>query len=309
MEPVARALPRRTKFWHNKPATPAAHRRRFSGVTVIVDTLGQPATITPYLDNVALAAHNFTSSYPEPVYVPVGDAVGRDLWVEVTCSTGCRVYGADNRVLEEYPPAAKGVLAQTNLDSSRYKAVRGLEFYACSLGQAVTIKGVLDGVETLESVSFQSSADLPKSGRLLFTETRYAYEIGIKADPEIELFSWRPFVDFDFPLPSRIWDSGFIELDGGRLHWLSRWRLKVMAAADLVITVNLDGVDKPVISVPVSVNQQNKMLIYEDYFPRGWKAKVFRCYIESTKEFSPVWFEIVTRGSGPIKGNRFRIKP
>jgi hypothetical protein len=148
IEPIISAsLPPLAFFVNNRPETPSPNRRRFTGINLVIDTLGAAATVTPYLDGVALAAVNVTTANPLSRQVNfTAEQVGRDLWASVACATGFELYKIEPIVSASLPPLVCFVENRPEVPSGHRKRFAGLNVVIDTLGAAATITPILDGV-------------------------------------------------------------------------------------------------------------------------------------------------------------------
>lgn len=77
-------LPTRVKTWENRPLVPSPSRRRFTGLTLQIDTIGRPIAVTPVLDGVDQTLILLTTRNLLGESVTFPDVVGRDLWCRIT---------------------------------------------------------------------------------------------------------------------------------------------------------------------------------------------------------------------------------
>src|SRR6185295_2254859 len=86
---VEQEFPEQVAFYENRPIEQSQTRRRFGGISLDIDTLGNSITVTPVIDGVD-SSQTFTVSTTSGIPVTQNltftttEVIGRDLWVRLT---------------------------------------------------------------------------------------------------------------------------------------------------------------------------------------------------------------------------------
>lgn len=281
-------------FVEQKPVPPSSTRRRFSGITALIDTLGGAATVTPMLDNVAQTPFSVSTPTAEGRSLSLPAVVGRDLWARVESVGGFELYDVTPRIIETLPPVVQGVLPKTNAGYSGVKTLSGVRLRACTLAVTRLVTVYLDNV-AIQTFPIKSGANDPDDFTLPFPAAQTARDFTIGFDGDVELYEWAPIVTTSQPLGVLAWDSGPIDLGDRDLVWIRRIDMKVNASAALTVTIWLDGVVVTAVSVPVTGGADT---VYNLPVPRGTKGRQPRLVVTSTGPFFPYWLRVVERVTG-----------
>ena len=189
-------------FAEPKPEVRGTRRRRFAGLTLVMDTLGGAASVTPVIDDVAQAAQNVTTSDAVSTPITFANVVGRDLWAKISKSDGFEYYAQEPIVVAEFPPVVRGRLPDNDDGYPFRKRLIGLRIRACTLGAARTFTPIVDGV-SLDTFAHTSSADDPDDILHYFTTQQIGTEVAFSVDGNLEVYSWGPITQQRFPQPVR----------------------------------------------------------------------------------------------------------
>ncbi|HYE84843.1 MAG TPA: hypothetical protein VEA16_00710 [Vicinamibacterales bacterium] len=281
-------------FAEPKPEVRGTRRKRFAGLTVVLDTLGAAAAVTPVLDDTDLGAQSVTTSDAVSTALTFQSVVGRDLWAKISKATGFEFYGIEPNVLAELPPPIQGRIPDSNGGTPQPKVVTGVRIRACTLGVARTFTPIVDGT-SLTTFSATTHADEPDEIVHSFSAPRTATDIAFSVDGNIELYEWAPIIDSVLPLGRTLWDSGPIEL-GSRVVWVPRLELKAKLTADLTITPYVDDVVQDAVTVAAAGAQP--ITTYTVALPRPIRGRQVRFRLSSTAAFYLWWLEPLYRVTG-----------
>ncbi len=290
-----RDRPLLTLFSEPKPKLPSLMRRRFSGLQVVLDTIGSAVTVTPVLDDVAQTPFTVTTSDPVASSQTFPAIVGRDLWARISGANPFEFYQVEPRVLEELPAVFQGTTPRANFSSSGVKTLSGIQLRVCTLGVARTVTVYLDDVPTVPTFTVTSALGDPIDATLDFPASLEATEVSLHFDGDVELYTWAPSVTSTRPLGVKTWDSGPLDLGSQDLVWLRFLRLKVRASATLTVTPYFDSLAFAPVSVVVTPNADTTYLIP---VPRGYVGRQPRLVITSAGAFFPYWVECIRRTTG-----------
>jgi hypothetical protein len=229
-------------YAENKPLLPSPARRRFAGMKLVLDTLGQNATVTPLLDNVAGTPWTVNTADALAVTQTFVASIGRDLSAKVSCPTGFELYQIEQHIIETFPAITWGRLPSTNAGWPGRKRMSGLEVKFCSLGVARILTPIIDGVVYGTSYTITTNSNNPETHLLQFAAPVFGTDITFSSNGDIETYEVSPQVELQIPVPTQ-----------GRLPPTNVGYAgpKVMAGIELklctigvprVITVYLDGV-------------------------------------------------------------------
>ena len=282
-------------FAEPKPETRGTRRRRFAGLTLVLDTLGAAATITPVLDDVAQTAQTVTTSDAVSTALTMQSIVGRDLWATIRKATGFELYGLEANVIAEYPPVQQGRVPDSNAGLPGPKQLTGLRIRACTLGVARTFTPILDGTSLSTTFSATTSADEPDELVFSFSSPQLATDVAFSVDGNIELYDWAPLVDAAVPLGRTLWDSGPIDL-GGRAAWIPFVVLKAKLTGDLTVTPYVDDIAQPAITITAKAG--NPITTYEAWLVRTVRGRQLRFVLSASQTFHLYWLEPRYRVTG-----------
>ena len=292
--------PPKVLFWENKPKAPSHRRKRFGGVTLVINTGGKKVTVTPVLDGTDLPPEEVVTDSPVPVFLVLENIVGKDLWVKCSADTPFyQPYLVEPRVVEEFPLIVRGLLPRTNLGHDGVKVISGIKIKACTLGVPCIFTPVLDGVNHPTTLALTSDPNEPVTDVLNFDEPQSFTDIALRADQEVELYEWEPIVLYTLPGPRRVWDTGFMDLGLERIAWVREIRIKCKTPANLTVTPYFDDVAFPPYTVVVG-DKANKLTVFRVPVGRGYKGRQPRVVVSCESEFFPVWLEFHFRPSGHL---------
>lgn len=301
-----RERPALLTFAEPKPEVRGTRRKRFAGFTLILDTLGDAATVTPVIDDVAQTAQSVTASDAVSTPVTFANVVGRDLWAKISKSTGFEFYGLEPIVVAEMPPPVIGRLPDSNGGHVGPKLVSGIRLRACTLGVARTITPILDGVNQT-AVTFTTDADEPDELSTNFAAPQIATDIAFSVDGRLELYNWSPIVDHALPMQRTLWDTGPIDL-GTRAVWIPRFVFKAKLTEDVTVTPYVDDVAQTAVTIPAKAN--DPITTYDVPLARAVRGRVLRFRLTSGGYFYPYWIEPwhrVTGGETDLRKTRVAV--
>lgn len=281
-------------FAEPKPEARGTQRRRFTGLTLTLDTLSDPVTVTPVLDDGALPAQSVTARDVQSRNVLFPSVVGRDLWAKIAGASGFEYYGLEPIVVAVLPAPMQGRVPDTNAGSPGPKVVTGLRFRVCTLGVARTFTPIVDGA-TLSAFTTTTDVDEPDELTHSFTSPQLVTDLAFTVDGPIELYDWAPVVDARLPMARTLWDSGFIDL-GRRAAWVTYLELKGKWLAPLTVTAYIDEVAQATQTVPLLAN--TPVTTYTLPLPRPVRGRQVRIRIASTNYFYLYWIEPKYRLTG-----------
>lgn len=287
---------RATVYFENKPIAQSPRRRRFSGLTVSANTKGVNATVTPVLDGVDQTTATFNSSEPVVKALTFASVVGRDLWGRLTMATGAaEVYAIDPIVIEELPQVFRGRINDSNFGWAGEKVLTGLSFRVCTLNASRTFTPILDDVNQT-TFALTTELDEPDTYIHKFTAAQTATDIAFSVDGDIELYEFKPIIQYKLPMKRRVWDTGQIDLGAGcGFAWVRELCIKAEAAANLTVTPYIDEVAQTASTVTVTAGVTR---VYSVERARELKGRQFQIIITSASDFSPYWAEFLYRVSG-----------
>lgn len=308
VEPIiAQTLPVLTAYFENRPKMPSPSRRRFGGVKLVIDTLSAAATVTPMLDGTAQTAQSVTTTEPKGQTLTFNTVVGRDLWTRISKATGFELYEFEPIIVEELPTPIKGATPTNDGGYPGVKTLSGVQLRACTLGVAVTVGVILDGI-VVESFPVTSGLNDPDEFTLAFTTARQATNIALTFSANAEVHTWAPLITANRPLGIKSWDSGPLDLGTGEFIWPREVWMKVEAGANLSVSCIFDGVSFATVSVPISDSQLNVASKIRVPIPRDYKGRVPRFRISSASAFFPYWIEFVDRQTrGKLEKEPIRV--
>lgn len=271
-------------FAEPKPEARGTRRKRYTGLTVTLDSLGAVATVTPVLDDVELTAQSVTTSDVVSTPLTFANVVGRDLWCKIAKATGFEYYGMEPIVVAEFPPIMRGRVPDSNGGTPKPKVVTGIRIRGCTLGAARTFTPIVDGT-SLSTFSATTETDDPDEIVHSFSSPQIATDVAWSVDGNFEIYDWAPIVDHVLPLGRKLWDTGPIEL-GPRVAWASLAILKARLTADLTVTPYVNDVALTALTVEAEVGVTTS---YDIRLPRPMRGRVLRYVISSTGLFYPYW--------------------
>lgn len=187
-----------------KPEVRGTRRKRFAGLSVILDTLNAAATVTPVVDDVDQTGQSVTTNDALSTALTFQSVVGRDLWAKIAKATGFEYYGLEPNVIAELPPPVQGRLPDTNGGYPFRKRLIGLRLRACTLGVSRTFTPIVDGV-SLATFAATTHADEPDDIIHYFTSQQVGTDVGLSVDGNIEAYGGiEPIVQQQFPQPVRL---------------------------------------------------------------------------------------------------------
>jgi hypothetical protein len=301
-------LPAQLKAWENKPMQSSAVRRRFGGLNVQIDSGGAAATVTPVLDGTSQTALSVTKSALLGASLTFDGVIGRDLWATVASSTAFRVFGVAPIILETLPQLFKGRIAETDAGHGGVKTITGVHLKVCTLGSAVSISPVIDGV-TQVSHSVTTGSDEPDQVTLQFALPITGTELALSFDGDVELYeppAWQ--VSSIEPIGTKGWDSGPIVLPGGPHDrvWIYEYQLTANAGGDLTFTPYFDG--SAFTSIIKAVANTGRESRHDAQIGRGYHGRTPRLRVTSTSAFSPYWLTIIYRATGAMERQTHRMQ-
>lgn len=289
-----RERPILTTFVEPKPNTPSLQRRRFSGLQVIIDTLGGNAVVTPILDGTAQTPITVNTSEPTALSLTFDTLVGRDLWATISRSDGFELYQLEPRITETLPPVFRGLTPRGTFGTPGVKSISGLQLRLCTVAVARAITPIVDG-EDQTAVSVTSALDDPTDLTIAFPAAVEGVEVSFRVDGDIELYDWRPLVSAIRPLGVEAWDSGPLDLGTQELVWLREMYLKVRAGAALTVTPWFDGVSFPAV---IATPETGVDTVVRIPVGRAYVGRQPRLVVTSPSPFHPYWIKVVRRTSG-----------
>lgn len=123
-------------------------------------------------------------------------------------------------------------------------------------------------------------------------------QVQLRVTGTLTTFRWGSWVLLAqiLPMPVLCWDSGPMDTGVREQVWFRLLRLKVRAAADLVITPIFDGVATASVTVPVTPHVTTMYIVP---LGRGQVGRIPQIRLTSPAPFYPYWLEIVRRTTGP----------
>lgn len=236
-----RDRPEIREYYENRPESPSPRRRRFGGLTILADTIGANATVTPVLDDVDQTSQNINCDDAQVQKVFVNNVVGRDLWARIEKATGFEVYDVSPIIVEEFPEQTKGMGPPATAGYEGQKVISGIRMKACTLGVQRVFTVYLDGVAQTPTFNMTTDSDEPDTALFTFNTTKICTDIAVATDGLVEIYDWEPVVVEKLPERTQgktaETTAGY---EGQKV--ISGIRLKVCTFGSLVtFTVYLDG--------------------------------------------------------------------
>jgi len=283
-------------YAETKPDQPSPSRRRFGGIRLIIDTLGEAATVTPMVDGLAMSSQEITTTTAQGITVSFPARINRDAWIKISKATGFELYSAEPLVLEEFPPIMQGITVPNDAGYPGIKTMSGVQLRICTLGASVTVDTIIDRVIT-DSFTVQTGVDESVETTLRFPKAygRAGTIVQLRFSADVEVYNWSPLVTAKRPLGIKAWNSGPLDLGGGEFIWPREVWLKVEAGADLVVIPYFDGVTFDTVTATIGAGELNTASKIRIPVPRGYKGKVPKFEIRSAQPFYPFWIEFVVR--------------
>jgi hypothetical protein len=279
-----------------KPDSFSLVRRRFAGLGVQIDTLGQPATVTPVLDGTALTPLTVTTSDALNRHLDVVNAVGRDLWAKISSATGFEVYGGPAPVVvQQFPPVWFGGSAPQVFASDGVKSISGAQLRVCTLGATATFTLKADG-RTVGAFTGQSTLDDPIDLTFDLVTAVEGVEFALYTSVDVELYSWRVLVSARRPLGLLTYASGPIDLGNNELVWIRRLEFKARVTRPISVDAYLDGrLLATETSAAVAAGTDTVVAID---FGRGVMGYQPSLVVRSSGRFFPYWLRVSRRVTG-----------
>lgn len=240
-------------FVEMKPELPSPSRRRFGGLKVIADTLSGDATITPVLDGSDQATFTMNTGNPLAKTFTFAAAIGRDLWAKISKATGFELYSVEPLILEELPTKQKGRIAPTDAGYPYRKWFGGIEIRLCTLGAAVTVTPIVNGVSQ-STFSITTGADESTEVTHLFPNPIIGRDIALSFSGDVEIYSWKPQVLMQIPYMTQ----GETPPNNGGYpgkKTMSGFQMRICTlAVQRVVTAKIDGSDYESFNVNTDCN-------------------------------------------------------
>jgi hypothetical protein len=306
---VTENLPETLKYLEYKPKTNSPNRRRFGAFSIVIDTFGQNATITPVLDGVNQSTFTVNSNGPITSNLALAAMLtGRDLWPKITCPTGFEFYGFEAVVTENLPETLKYLELKPQLHSQNNARFGGFTITLDTFGNNATVTPVLDGVN---QVSFTVNNSGPLTTNLALTSAVTGRDLWpkISCATGFEFYGFEPIIFEKLPPSLKVWDLSNLDIGNRDLTWIRKISIKADAAGTLTLNLYFDG--NLTDGCPMSQSViPNVTTVYDFPFGRGVKGKIPKIVFTSTSEFIPYWADILFRGSGTeTQKSKIRIKP
>lgn len=164
-------------------------------------------------------------------------------------------------------------------------------------GASISAEVHLDGSDTAAtSQSLNESAEGVAYASLLGLNLPDAIQFQLRIGGSCTTFS---LYDFGLgyqerPVGVLAWDSGPIDLGDREMVWIRRFLIKILATADVSVSVLFDG---GVVATQTVSGTGADQLVRVD-LPRGTKGKQPRLQLTSTAPFMPYWVKVIERTSG-----------
>ena len=264
----------------------------------LLDTGGDVASIGLCLDHAAVAAMTLSatqSGIAESLFNLSALASFRNIQVKITGSFSTFRWTAFNMGYHVLPMVMRGHTPPSNFGYPGVKTVVGLQLRVNTLGQAVTITPVLDGINDTAFV-VTSATDEPVNYTHMFTyPARQVEEIQLLLGGDVEMYDWQPIVTAKVPLGTLVYDSGPMDMGSGEFIWPSEISIKAVCGDDLLVQLYFDGLDYGTLVASVEPALRGTAAKILVPVPRGYKGRIPRLVITSCEPFFPYWIEMVRR--------------